>query len=123
MKKAIYAIRDRKLPKQISDRQPDRWKGNSFIPPGWQNLVCMLDDELAEIDPDYILHQVKSKYGTLCYYTDAESFSPGDNLDKAHAVIKKYADIANLACEVCGQEGKKYGDQRWITTRCKNHKE
>jgi hypothetical protein len=31
----------------------------------WYPLVISLDERLAAIDPDYIVHQVKEKFGTL----------------------------------------------------------
>jgi len=121
MKKAIYAIRDRKLPEQIRKRIPEQWSGNSFIPPGWRGLVCLLDKELAEVYPEYELHQVKSKYGTLRYYIN---FTDTDERnDQVYDIINKYEDLSAHICEICGQEGKKRGDQRWIVTRCENHKE
>ena len=120
MKKAIYAIRDRKLPEQIRNRIPEEWSGNSFIPPGWQGLVCLLDDELAKIAPDYVLHQVKSKFGTLRYYIDKQSV---EDLEAVNDVIRKYENIADNACEVCGQPGTR-GTNKWaVTTRCEDHKE
>ena len=116
MKKAIYAVRDRKLPKEIAKRIPSSHSGQSFIPPGWRNLVRLLDREIAEIHPDYALTQVKSKYGSLRYYV------PLGN-EEVQNIINKYSALSENTCEVCGQPAKKYSDTRWIITRCESHKE
>jgi len=122
MKKAIYQIRDRELPEQIAKRIPEEWSGGSFIPPGWRNIVCMLDDELAEIDPNYEIHQVKEKFGTLRFYFDHVNMED-EKREKFDEVIRKYEAIADNACEVCGQPGERGATQQLIFTRCKHHKE
>lgn len=53
----------------IVDRFPEgSWKGLD-IPDEWFPIIHKLDADLAEIDPDYILLQVKTKFGSLRYYT------------------------------------------------------
>jgi hypothetical protein len=121
MKKAIYEIRDRKLPEEIRKRIPEQYSGNSFIPPGWKNLVRMLDAELAEICPDYELHQAKSKFGTLRYYINFRDDDPMYN--EMHDIIDKYEQLSAHTCEVCGQPAQKGANQWLVFTRCETHKE
>lgn len=42
-----------------------RWIGCG---PGWYPLLVRLDAEIALLAPDYEIHQVKEKYGTLRFY-------------------------------------------------------
>lgn len=44
--------------------------------PGWDGLLCRLDAELAQLFPGYGLYQVKEKYGTLRFYSDAAEQEP-----------------------------------------------
>lgn len=37
-------------------------------PPEWEELIVQLDKDLAAIDPDYQVQQVKEKFGGLRYY-------------------------------------------------------
>ncbi len=37
-------------------------------PPEWEELIVQLDKDLAVIDPDYQVQQVKEKFGGLRYY-------------------------------------------------------
>lgn len=53
----------------ILSRIPSRWGRWISCSKGWYPLVIELDKKLAEILPDYELHQVKEKFGTLRYYT------------------------------------------------------
>lgn len=53
---------------KILSRIPPRWGRWISCDKGWYPLVIELDQKLAEIYPDYQLHQVKEKFGTLRYY-------------------------------------------------------
>jgi hypothetical protein len=55
---------------KILRRIPDGWGRWISHDAGWYPLVIGLDERLAAIDPDYVVHQVKEKFGTLCYYCD-----------------------------------------------------
>ena len=62
----------------ILRRIPDgwgRWIGHDA---GWYPIVVALDQRLSAIDPEYVVHQIKEKYGTLRYYCapSAEEPSP-----------------------------------------------
>jgi len=40
-----------------------------YVPEGWRDLVCKMNEHLEALEPYYILHQVKEKFGGLRYYT------------------------------------------------------
>lgn len=54
--------------RKILSRIPPRWGRWISCAKGWYPLIIELDGKLAEIFPDYQLHQVKEKFGTLRYY-------------------------------------------------------
>lgn len=62
--------------KKILSRIPPRWGRWISCDKGWYPLVIELDQKLAEIAPDYTLHQVKEKFGTLRYYTGFPDLQP-----------------------------------------------
>lgn len=53
---------------RILRRIPDGWGRWISHNAGWYQIVAILDERLAAIDPDYVVHQVKEKFGTLRYY-------------------------------------------------------
>lgn len=53
---------------KIVARIPSNWGKYIAVEPGWYPLIVELDQKMAEICPNYVLYQVKSKYGGLRYY-------------------------------------------------------
>jgi hypothetical protein len=49
------------------------WHPALWVEPGWYRLIVELDAALAEIEPDYVLHQVKEKFGGLRVYFELPS--------------------------------------------------
>lgn len=57
----------------------ERFYGNQvqvYVPAEWMPQIELLNKDLAEIDPEYEIVQIKSKWGQLCFY-----FKPTDNID------------------------------------------
>jgi len=85
---------------RILRRIPDGWGRWVSVGPGWYGLVCELDADLAAIDPGYIVHQVKEKFGTLRYYFAS---SPAPPLpcclawDESHPAPSADADADEIA--------------------------
>lgn len=106
---------------------------------GWLHLVVELDEILAQIDPDYQIHQIKEKFGGLRFYA-YPSFKSGSHWDqdqKKHVIddielfirteafyaqINKYENGSTSTCEVCGEFGK-LNKGPWIRCRCEKHSE
>lgn len=62
--------------RRILSRIPPRWGRWISCSSGWYPLIIELDKKLAEIFPDYELHQVKEKFGTLRYYIGFPQLDP-----------------------------------------------
>lgn len=62
--------------KRILARIPEGWGRWISCGPGWYGLLVELDQKLAAIAPDYEIHQVKEKFGTLCFYTSMPALTP-----------------------------------------------
>ena len=84
---------------------------NRFRPPsvfaidcdkGWWHILIALDKELANVDSDYVLYQVKEKLGGLRYYIS--NSSPHLSAD-CQEIIRKFEKVASMTCEVTGKHG------------------
>lgn len=53
------------------ERIPDGWGRWIGCDKGWHPIIVALDAQLQKVTPDYIIHQVKEKYGHLCFYASA----------------------------------------------------
>lgn len=76
------------------------WYG-CIAPDGWKNIVEDLDRQLSYLDPDYEIHQVKEKFGTLRYYygTSVENDTVREIMD---AVVGHAEMLSARVCDTCG---------------------
>jgi len=84
---------------------------------GWIPIVVALDVQIALIDPNYVVHQVKEKFGGLRYYiATSESLSDEDRT-RIRDLVSYAEAICWTICEDCGREGtlRKHG---WWKTMC-----
>ncbi len=56
----------------ILRRIPDEWGRWISCGSGWYPLIAELDEQLRALLPNYVIHQVKEKFGGLRYYWAAE---------------------------------------------------
>lgn len=83
---------------------------------GWYPIIVELDRQLAEIDPDYKLHQVKEKLGGLRYYFRSEVPDPDGWM---RALVRAAETRCETTCELCGQRGTRHTNGRaWLKTLC-----
>jgi hypothetical protein len=85
----------------ILRRIPDNWGRWSSCDRGWYPLIVDLDRQLAALDPGYILHQIKQKFGVLTVYIESAPEVAG----AMQALIAKAAEASKGICEVCGAPG------------------
>lgn len=62
--------------RRIMSRIPERWGRWISCDKGWYPLIIELDEKLAEVFPEYEVHQVKEKFGTLRYYFGMPDLNP-----------------------------------------------
>lgn len=103
---------------KILRRIPDGWGRWISHDAGWYPIVIACDERLAALDPDYVVHQVKEKFGLLCYYC-APSGTPNPRLWEAfHDVTSEAERVAAVTCERCGQRGALHRRSHWVKTLC-----
>ena len=108
----------------ILNRIPDGWGRWLSLGKGWYPLVIEINHKLRFMYPDYEIHQVKEKYGTLRYYygfphdPDKEKVNPmiGDIMDD---IITAAEQISTYTCETCGGRGRTRMHNYWYKTLCK----
>lgn len=106
---------------------------------GWLQIVIDLDEELAALAPDYVITQIKEKFGGLSYYVDL-GFDQGRYFDAVtkkhvvrdpvayarfeacHAAIGRAYEKSMVTCEVCGEPGELLKGS-WLKVRCEEHTE
>jgi hypothetical protein len=83
----------------IIDRIPEQWGKYLRVAPGWYPIVFDLDAELAKLDPNYEVHQIKEKFGGLRYCCSLDSTPEG------RALIEAAEAKAAATCETCSAPG------------------
>ena len=102
----------------ILDRIPDKWGKYISCSKGWYPILVELDKNLAILNPDYEIHQVKEKFGGLRYYTDF-SYSKDKG---AIELISEAERQTFVTCEACGstEEARVVSNsRRYLRTLCK----
>ena len=87
--------------KRIFARIPKGWGYWISCDSGWFDLIDDLDKKISHLAPNYEIHQVKEKYGTLRFYVGgpANSKEAADIIDD----LISYAEyLSKRICEVCG---------------------
>lgn len=85
------------LPEAIAARVDARYANG--VGPGWFPLLEQLDRDLAALDSDYRLLQVKEKFAALRVYP------AGAVSEEMNALIDAAAVLSAKTCERCGQPG------------------
>ena len=75
------------------------WYG-CIAPDGWQWIVEDCDRLLARLDPDYEIHQIKEKFGTLRYYYG--TVADRETQEIMDAVVDRAERLSSKTCEICG---------------------
>ncbi len=92
---------------KIMMRIPDGWGRWISCDRGWYPIIIGVDRRLAELDPNYTVHQVKEKFDGLWYYYEPTDSVDGTALRKmseivAEAEAEAEAEVAGETCERCG---------------------
>lgn len=98
-------------------RIPDGWGRWIGCDRGWYPIITELDAALAQLCPDYEVHQVKEKYGTLRYYA-APCGLHRDHEDDFDRLVDEAEEQSAITCEECGADGQLAENHRWFKTLC-----
>lgn len=103
---------------RVLRRIPPRWGRWISCDRGWYPLIVRVDEQLADLDPGYAVHQIKEKFGGLRYY-----FQPSDGVAKSvrdamAAVVRAAETESDRTCERCGRSGRPRVHQGWHKTLC-----
>jgi hypothetical protein len=101
-------------------RIPERWGRWISCSRGWYPLLVELDEQLRALLPDYVIHQVKEKFGGLRYYWESgEGVQDPDDrkaaeriadlerrMELARELVNTAEKRAAVTCELCGAPGR-----------------
>lgn len=99
---------------KILQRIPDGWGRWISHAAGWYAIVVACDQRLADIDRDYVVHQIKEKFGTLrfCCAPSSESVEVFD------AITTEAERVSAITCEHCGEPGVLHEIRSLVKTLC-----
>jgi RNA polymerase-binding transcription factor DksA len=109
----------------ILARIPDGWGRWISCSRGWYPLLVELDEQVRALLPNYVIHQVKEKFGGLRYYWEPgeEARDPSDpggdavvggeaavaererRIELAQQLVDSAERRAGGTCELCGAAG------------------
>lgn len=87
---------------------------------GWYPLLARLDAKLSDIAPNYVVQQVKSKFGALRFYADP-SADPLSFEEAFTDTVRTAEWESTKVCEVCGTPARQYVIRMWVSTLCPHH--
>jgi hypothetical protein len=89
---------------RIVRRIPDGWGRWIRVERGWYPIIVALDEQLAEIDPGYVVHQVKEKFGRLDVYFEQSELECCERFRLEHPIPTWNDDAEERAWEVAVEE-------------------
>jgi hypothetical protein len=112
---------------EILNRIPEGWGRWISCDKGWYKLLAETNKQLRYMYPEYQVHQVKEKFGTLRYYWGLPHVDEldGEDLEKREIIVNIMSAIEDQAshrsgctCETCGERGKTRDRGGWLKTLC-----
>ena len=80
---------------------------------GWFQLIFDCDAEMAVIDPDYQVLQIKQKFGSLRFYSASSDEKKSRQLSD---IAIKYEQLSLRTCEITGKPGVPMKKGLWFKT-------
>lgn len=108
---------EERLP-QVLARIPHEWGKTLRFNPGWDDLVARLDEDLADLDPDYVVQQAKEKFGELRYYIDLDRGYSPEIANEMFRLVTATEAASSRICEDCGAPGSAVSVFGWLATLC-----
>jgi hypothetical protein len=102
----------------ILRRIPDGWGRWFSHDAGWYAITVACDQLLAAIDPNYVVHQIKEKFGTLRYYCAPSGEPRAEVYEAFDRVTSEAQRVSAITCECCGGPGDLYETRYRAKTLC-----
>ena len=86
-------INDNTLCDKYRKHIPKGWYGFSIgepLPPNWFKAIDEVVELCVKNDPDFEIHQIKLKFGSICFYCESEVIE--DNWDILALIANKLCD-------------------------------
>jgi len=99
---------------ELLSRIPEGWGRWISCDAGWYPLITELGTNLAALDPNYVVHQIKEKFGTPRFYAETEL--DGERKGRFDALIAEAEVRSAHTCERCGS-GRGLRPAEWCTSR------
>lgn len=108
----------------MMNRIPDGWGRWISCGYGWYSIITNANEQLKFIDPDYEIHQVKEKFGTLRYYIGSKFDFDSIEFKIMQTIIRYAEHLSEITCEQCGAKGwdqdvETRSSGSWLSTNCK----
>lgn len=82
----------------MNQQERDEYLAIEWTGPGWKQLILDCDRELAALDPEYTIDQIKEKFGGLRYYV-----TPSEGCEhNLWEIAERYERRSYSTCEACG---------------------
>lgn len=111
------------MPEPIKSRVKAGAGCGSFFGKGWLDIVLKLDEDISKIDPNYVIDQVKEKFGGLRYYvTLSENITEEQRVEIYEFIHEVEFETSFATCDICGKPGQIGNVVRgYVATRCEEH--
>lgn len=103
---------------RILRRIPDGWGRWFRHDAGWYPISIACEQQLAALDGDYVVYQVKEKFGTLHYYCEPSAERRTELWERFTAITDAAERQSTITCERCGQPGVLHRLPHWVKTLC-----
>ncbi len=108
-------------PSVLDKSMSENARNSSCVGVGWFPSVIELYETLYDIHPDFVIEQVKEKFGVLRFYISNYPDNSAVRVLMINA-IQAGEDNTSTICDVCGEEGKTQKVNEYlIATRCDKH--
>lgn len=105
----------------VLKRFPDGWLPTIDCGPGWYKIIADTNRKMRYLVPDYVVHQVKEKFGGLRYHWGAGAEDLDLILSQIMTDIELNAErLSKMRCEQCGGFATTRLDRgrHWFYTKC-----
>lgn len=104
----------------ILSRIPPHWGRWIDCEAGWFPLIVELHGQLLELDPNYVVRQVKEKFGSLRYYAGSSTTDPVAQ-QRFSTLLEIAERFSTTVCEVCANPARlsvSNDSEPWHKTIC-----